>query len=104
MKEDKEKNVSHTRGLCLEWKSVCIYVGVLSSGCSRICMCHTRLDYFMMEEYVCIVNPRSEVFFYLQHLLDLVHLVGSTPSHRCSFGNRIEKKMVSHTHKVYLGW
>ena len=25
-------------------------------------MFHTRLDYFMMEEYVCRVNPRSEVF------------------------------------------
>ena len=27
VKEDKKKNVSHTRGLCLGWKSACVYLG-----------------------------------------------------------------------------
>ena len=36
--------------------------GRIENGKVRICMFHTRLNYFMMEEYVRIVNPRSEVF------------------------------------------
>ena len=65
-------------------------------------MFHIRLDYFMMEEYVRIVNPGSEVF------LPLIPFGPGPPRRKYAtphvFIRENGEENVSHTHGVCLEW
>ena len=79
MREDREKNISHFRGLYLRWKNVVM------------CLC-TYLLYLVTSRapHRCHTN--------------LVNLVGVTQPTEQVFVREERGRIVSHTHGVCLGW